>query len=369
MNIPQWQQKLLKNARFRQCRSLWKKTTADWRIHLEKPVEVEDLAYSREAASIPSFSFFFLLICASAIATFGLLADSAPVIIGAMIVAPLMNPILSIAFAITTANWVLYKRAIVTVSLGVITTILISFLISVALPIDIVGSEVVARTTPNLIDLGIAISAGAAGSFSLTRHSIASSIAGVAIAVALVPPLCVTGIGLGIGGDLGGQIGTVVVSNLDVSTGSFLLFIVNLSGITFMACLIFLAQSYGALQKAFQTILIWLFIIALLCGPLTGSMKEFYVSNRIALELRRIRQEHPEITKQTQIRHIDVRLQGTTAYVTILGNSPQGLITEEYLENAERRLFQTISNLGITAMNAVIRITPVEIKEYQFIVK
>jgi hypothetical protein len=52
-----------------------------------------------------------------------------------------------------------------------------------------------------------------------------------------------------------------------------------------------------------------------------------------------------------------------------LGNSPQGLITEEYLENAERRLFQSISNLGITAMNTVIRITPVEIKEYRFIAK
>lgn len=367
MNILQLLKSLLKNPLIRQFSTLWKKLTADWRIHLEKPVPVAELAQSREAASIPSFGFFFLLTCASVIATFGLLANSTAVIIGAMIVAPLMNPILSMAFGIITANWVLCKRSIVTVFLGFLWTIFISFLISAGLPIDVVGSEVVARTSPNLIDLGIAIAAGAAGSFSLTRHSIASSIAGVAIAVALVPPLCVTGIGLGIGDEIGGQIGTVVVSNLDVSAGSFLLFIVNLAGITVTACLVFLSQSYGNLNKAFQTIVIWLLIIGLLCGPLTGSMKEFLLANRIALELRKIRKENPEIAQKTQIRHIDVMLEGTTAYISILGNAPQGLITDEYLESAEKRLFEPVSKMGVKSMNAVIRITPVEIREYKFI--
>ncbi len=109
-------------------------------------------------------------------------------------------------------------------------------------------------------------------------------------------------------------------------------------------------------------------MIALLCGPLTGSMKEFLVANRISYELRQIRKENPEINKQTQIRHIDVRLEGTTAYVSILINAPQGLITDEYLlESAEKRLFQSVSKMGVKSMNAVIRITPVEINEYKFI--
>lgn len=84
----------------------------------------------------------------------GLLANSTAVIIGAMIVAPLMNPILSMAFAIVTANWKLYKRSMVTVFLGVVAAILVSYWISFLLPISVVGSEVVARTSPNLIDLG-----------------------------------------------------------------------------------------------------------------------------------------------------------------------------------------------------------------------
>ncbi len=83
----------------------WKALTASWRIYLEKPLPVEELSYSREAASIPSFGFFFLLISATVIATLGLLGNSTAVIIGAMIVAPLMNPILSMSFAIVTGNW------------------------------------------------------------------------------------------------------------------------------------------------------------------------------------------------------------------------------------------------------------------------
>ena len=100
---------LLQIPFFRQIWVLWKAITAGWRIYLEKPVPVDEISYSREAASIPSFGFFFLLISATVIATLGLLANSAAVIIGAMIIAPLMNPILSMSFAIITGNWRLYK--------------------------------------------------------------------------------------------------------------------------------------------------------------------------------------------------------------------------------------------------------------------
>lgn len=203
---------------------------ADWYIYLEHPIALEELSESREAASIPSFGFFFLLICASMVATLGLLGNSPAVIIGAMIIAPLMNPILSMAFAITTGNWKLYKQSLITVLLGSATAIFMAFLFGYLLPYDIVGSEIVSRTAPSLIDLGIAIAAGAAGAFSLTRHSIASSIAGVAIAVALVPPLCVVGIGLGVGESLAAGFSQITISDFRVSSGAFVLFLSNLAG-------------------------------------------------------------------------------------------------------------------------------------------
>jgi uncharacterized membrane protein len=108
---------IFNNSFFRQLLALWKAVTSSWRVYLEKPVPLEELKQSREAASIPSFGFFFLLISATVIATFGLMSNSTAVIIGAMIVAPLMNPILSMAFGIVTGNWSLYKRSLVTVAL------------------------------------------------------------------------------------------------------------------------------------------------------------------------------------------------------------------------------------------------------------
>ena len=350
---------------FRQILVLWQALTASWRIYLEQPVPIEELAKAREAASIPSFGFFFLLISAAIIATLGLYANSTTVIIGAMIVAPLMNPILSMSFGIVTANWKLYKRSIATVFLGSFAAILAAYLIAFLLPVDIVRSEILARTSPSLIDLGIAIAAGAAGSFSLTRKSIATSIAGVAIAVALVPPLCVVGIGLGIGDEIVTEIGKAVITDINLAEGAFLLFLANLSGITFTACIVFLTQSYGNLNKAFQSLLIWFLIMGLLGGPLSSSLQEFFLSNHISIEMNKIRKDYPEIAKQTQTRYLDVRLEGTTAYVRVLTVAPEGLLTDELLKDIEERIFKSISGKGVKAMDLDLRIIPVEIRNYQ----
>ena len=183
-------------SRLQPFSQFFKTTEPLWKIHFEPKVPAEELASSRIAGSIPSFGFFFLLALASVIAALGLITNSSAVIIGAMIVAPLMNPILSLSFAIATANWALFFRSVVTIVLGSFLAMGVAALVTVVSPWDVVGSELLSRTRPTMLDLGIAIAAGAAGAFSLTRKSIASSIAGVAIAVALVPPLCVVGIGL-----------------------------------------------------------------------------------------------------------------------------------------------------------------------------
>ncbi len=363
-NIFQLIKVFFKNFLIGKFRIIWKKLTADWHIYPEKPVTVDELDKSRKAGSIPSFSFFFLLICASVISTLGLILNSTAVIIGAMIVSPLMTPILSMAFAIVTANWNLYRLSILTVSSGAICTILVSFLITICLPVNVVGTEIIGRIRPNLIDLVIAVAAGAAGSFSLTRQSIANSIAGVAIAVALVPPLCVTGIGLAMGSNIPGVLGMGAITEVTVSAGAFLLFLVNLVGITFTSCLVFLSQSYGNFKKAFQMIIIWLLIMGLLSTPLSNSMKEFFVSNRVYLELRKIREDHPEISRKTQIRDVRVNLEGNTAYVSILIIAPRGIYTREYLEKNEKRVFESLKKMGIKSIKLVLRIVPVEIEEY-----
>ena len=105
---------IFNNSFFRHLLVFWKAISSSWRIYLAKPLTLEEVRLNREAASIPSFGFFFLLICAAIIASFGLVADSTAVIIGAMIVAPLMNPILSMAFAIVTRDWTLFDTLPIT---------------------------------------------------------------------------------------------------------------------------------------------------------------------------------------------------------------------------------------------------------------
>ena len=167
-----------------------------WIIHPEGLSDKETVLKSRQEAAKPSLEFFVLLIAATIIATFGLIDNSAAVVIGAMIIAPLMDPIVSLAFGIATYNKKLIGQSITLIALGTLIAVITSGFIYQILGINFIDNQILSRTSPNLIDLSVAIAAGMIGAFAQSRSKIASSMAGVAIAVALVPPLCVTGIGL-----------------------------------------------------------------------------------------------------------------------------------------------------------------------------
>ncbi len=168
------------------------------------------------------------------IASLGLISNSTAVVIGAMIIAPLMDPILSLVFGLAVSDGRLIRRSAVTVGFGVLAVVGTASLISWGLGISHVQSEITGRTSPNMIDLGIAIAAAVAGSFSMTRKHLSNSIAGVAIAVALVPPLCVCGIVFTLGSEMVAVFGRGTVAGLtnQIAEGSFLLFLANLIGIT-----------------------------------------------------------------------------------------------------------------------------------------
>ena len=205
----------------------WQSLTQDLRILREEPIPASDLNQAFLEASLPTFKFYLLLALATAIATFGLWTNSAATIIGAMIIAPLMNPIITLAYAVVVLSPRLLGRAIFTLSTGVILVIFIAYLNADLLGLRAVGSEILGRITPNSLDLGVALAAGAAAAFANTRRSIANALPGVAISVALVPPLSVVGIGLSLG-ELGPEIAFSLGVSSDILRGSFLLFITNL---------------------------------------------------------------------------------------------------------------------------------------------
>ena len=246
---------------------LWNSNSGDWHWLSEKPMPIAGINRKLWRGAVPSLSFYTLLSLSAVISTFGLLANSAATIIGAMIIAPLMGPIIAIAYSMVTANQRLLKRSSFTLIKGVLLTVLISIAITKLVGIRTFGSEIMGRTSPTLLDLGVALAAGAAGGFAFTRRSIANALPGVAISVALVPPLSVVGIGVGMGSN-------------SVALGSGLLFLANLAGIIFSGSLVFLAHDYGSFEKARHGLVISVFSLIILALPLGFSLQTFLIEEK-----------------------------------------------------------------------------------------
>jgi uncharacterized hydrophobic protein (TIGR00271 family) len=201
-----------------------------------------------------------LLLASCAIATLGLVENSAAVIIGAMIIAPLMAVIQAIAFGALEGDAKIFWRAATTLALGILTAVALSALLARSIGFLGFGNEILSRVRPNLLDLGIALAAGAIGGFARTRPSIANSLAGTAIAVALMPPLCVVGIGIAAG-------------NWQISRGAALLFTTNLLGIMLASMIVFFLAGFA--RRHVTAALGWTAALAvLIVVPLGLSFRE-----------------------------------------------------------------------------------------------
>ena len=136
------------------------------------------------------------LILSIFIASIGLNLNSTAVVIGAMLISPLMGPILATGFGFATLNFTVVKSGILRLSLQVTIAVLASALYFYISPVQAATSELLARTEPNIFDVFIAIFGGLAGIIGQTRKTLDNVIPGVAIATALMPPLCTAGYGL-----------------------------------------------------------------------------------------------------------------------------------------------------------------------------
>lgn len=167
----------------------------------------------------PDTDFFVMMGLAAIIATYGLLQGSAAVIIGAMLVAPLFTPILAGSLAIVQGDIRLIRLSLEAALKGIALAIGLAVVLTALSPLRTLTIEISSRTSPNLFDLAVALASGAAGAYAVARKDVATALPGVAIAAALVPPLCVIGVGIAVG-------------NPRVTGGSTLLFVTNLIAIT-----------------------------------------------------------------------------------------------------------------------------------------
>ena len=201
-----------------------------------------------------------LTIGACIIATLGLLSNSAAVIIGAMLIAPLMLPIRGVAFGALEGNLKLVVEGLKALVAG--TAIALSLACILGWLVDLpYGSEIAARSQPNLLDLGVAVAAGAISAFAKIEPRLSSTLAGTAIAVALMPPVCVIGLGLS-------------QADWHLTVGATLLYVTNLLGITLACMLIFLLSGYAPLARAQRALGVTIACVSFLGIPLGASFFE-----------------------------------------------------------------------------------------------
>lgn len=211
-------------------------------VHLERhdPIEHHERRrvirslFHEQARLRPFFARYTSLMALSAtIAALGLISNSTAVVIGAMLVAPLMTPVLGVAAAVVMAWPMRVVRQTILVAIGSGLSIGVAALIAFVIPGDPapLPAELIARTSPNLLDLGIALAAGAAGAYGQVRRQASDALPGVAVAVALVPPLAAAGI-------------TMQMGEWQMALGALFLFFVNVGGMVTSASLTFIASGF-----------------------------------------------------------------------------------------------------------------------------
>lgn len=229
---------------------------------------------------------YLLLITLSAcIATLGLLQNSPAVVIGAMLVSPLLGPIMGMGFGLVTLDSRLIRRSLVTLAAGMVVAIIVAMLIVWISPVQDVTSELRGRTRPTLLDLGVAVVGGIAGVYAIIRK-LSGVMVGVAIATALVPPLSTVGFGL-------------ATWRLDFALGASLLFLTNALAIAFAATLVARINRFGPSLTPQHTVMQVAGIVAvlgLLAVPLGISLNSIVreIGARTAIQAELSRMIAPE---------------------------------------------------------------------------
>ncbi|WP_339704871.1 DUF389 domain-containing protein [Algoriphagus aquimarinus] len=166
----------------------------------------------------------------------------------------------------------LIKNSLITIFWGIIIGLFFSILISLITPLEVLNDQIIARIRPNLLDLGIAVASGIAGAYAYSKEEINKTLAGVAISVALVPPLAVAGIGIG-------------WMDWGVFGGAMLLLGTNLAGIVMAASLTFLLLGFSPFRLAKRGLLISLGILIVIALPLGLSFNKMVEENIIIQDL------------------------------------------------------------------------------------
>ena len=297
---------------------------------LRKPITQERRAtvpIRLREASRPDFSYYLLVILSSIIATMGLLVNSPAIIIGAMLVAPLMSPIIGIGLASITGDERLLRDSVLALFLGAVLAIIISTLITwinLQLPfiiLDDVPGEVMARTRPGPIDLGVALAGGSAAAFALAMPNISAALPGVAIATALMPPVCSVGVGIAMG-------------RFEMAGGAFLLFLTNAVTIAFAATAVFYVLGFvpkveNGKRRAPRSLLISGLLTIILLGSLSYLSYEFVHEANEKRWIESVIRDEVDNLGETEIVELDLDHKGEALHINLVVRTLKPLLYDD----------------------------------------
>lgn len=328
MEFPKFSQKIFKSivkllsAFYDISKRTWKgfmrSKIVDRPQKLEESLTAEELFDLQARSSVLSQQFCLILILSTVIATLGLMGDSPVTIIGAMLIAPMMKPIIALAYGLVIGKHKLVRQASFTLGVGIILSVLVPVGLEQMLTLKGETTQILSRTHPSLIDLGVAVAAGTAAALATVRKNVADSLPGVAIAVALVPPLCVVGIGLSL-------------NAWDLSLGATLLFSVNLIAIIVCACLVFLLEGYGSWQQSGKAMVGLIFLLVGMYFPLATSLEELADDDRAQTIIESFIAEQFLINGQVHpgdLRQVSTQLFQDHIFVFVEIESPSNMITQ-----------------------------------------
>ena len=289
-----------------------------------------------------SARYCFMILISAAISILGLLLPSSAVLIGAMLISPLMMPIIGLGFGLATFDFEEVRRAAFALALGSLIAIVFSALFVLVSPLQTVTAEIAARTRPNLFDLLVAVLSALAGCYGLIR-GMGSTVVGVAIAIALMPPLAVVGFG-------------IATTNWTAAGGAALLFMTNLVAMAATVALFSRLYGFGAhlspKQTQLQTIVLIGVMIAL-AAPLAVTL------HRIAWETVASRQIRDAVLEPfpagARISQIDIDYGGSAIVVRAVVLTPS-LLNDASAEAA--RGAQRVTNRAVDLRIDQVQVGP-----------
>ncbi len=305
-----------------------------WIHHTDQDEVKETFVLLKENARA-SEAYLVLMVLSTLLVTIGLFANSAPVIIGAMILAPLMAPIISFSMGVLRQDGDLVTESSKTLVIGIALALFFGTLLTLMIPLQSINHEIGMRLSPTILDLGVAIISGIGGAYANARSEVAKSLAGVAIAVALVPPLAVSGMGIG-------------WLDWGVFSGAFLLFMTNLIGMILAAAATFLVMGFSPFHLAKKGMLLSTVFVVVVSIPLVLAFTTMVEEQRIVHTL-----EGWE-TNGIEIKDVKIR-SGTPTYVSVKLLSDISLQTEQ-IDQVKQQMESLLGqNIRLEATTAVVR--------------